>query len=111
MRLAATTSSAIGILLTTKIERAKTTIANSSIMHPVEVEHETDEVSKKLAIKFARTERHSLGDRSIHSNVKSVSSNLLPDICLICERLGPLYTTDTVSRFYHLHHFTIKGFD
>ena len=81
-----------------KLERAKTTIANSSIERPAEDNsQEIDEASHQRQAKVSRPKRHLLKEGTTPGET---SSNILPRVCLICKRPGPLYITDVVNKFY-----------
>ncbi len=80
-----------------KLARAKTTIANSSRKRPAEENtQESDEANLPHQAKVACTRRHFLKEGT---NPGKTSSNVLPQICLICKRPGPLYITDAVKIF------------
>ena len=71
-----------------KLDRAKTTIANAGRKRLFEESIEQTDVNPKSG-KVARTTRHSIS--SFHHPCQS--SNVLPEICLICKRPGALYIT------------------
>ena len=78
-----------------KLQRAKT-LGNSSIKRTAQESiNETD--SEDPATKVARTTRCSLEKET---SGPCRSSNILPEICLICKRAGPLTITDRVCYIF-----------
>lgn len=85
-----------------KLNRAKTTIANTDRKRSVvETIDQTQENVNIRPEKVARTTRQTLQRQSQRMiNPPCRSSNVLPEICLICKRPGPLFLTDQVFIFY-----------
>ena len=80
-----------------KLERANTTLANAGRKRVSEQSIGQPEINSN-ARKVARTTRHSLSTLKKVKDCPSTcrSSNVLPEICLICKRPGALYITDKV---------------
>ena len=91
-----------------KLDRAKTTLTNAADRKRV-ADDNTQTICPRPE-KVTRTTRQSFPARS---------SNVLPDICLICKRHGPIYITDKVYRvllylfmcFCNINLFTPKYFN
>ena len=89
-----------------KLERAKTTKANSGIKGPAEDNsQEIDEAGHQHQAKVSRPKRHLLKEGTTPGKT---SSNILPHVCLICKRPGPLYVTDAVNKFRTLYITSFK---
>ena len=74
-------------------------IANSSTKRPAEGNsEEIHEASHQHQAKDSRPKRHCLLKEG--TTPGRTSSNILPQICMICKRSGPLYITDAVNKFY-----------
>ena len=81
-----------------KLRRAKNTLANSSIKRTAqERTDETDSEDPDPATKVTRTTCRSLGKAT---SCARRSSNVLPEICLICKRAGPLTITERVCYIF-----------
>ena len=78
-----------------KLERAKTTLANAGRKRVSEQSIGQPEINPNAG-KVARTTRHSVSTLEKVKDCPSRSSNVLPEICLICKRPGALYITDKV---------------
>ena len=88
-----------------KLARAKKTIANSRLKRPVEENsHESDVANLLHQAKVARTRRQLQKEGT---SARKTSSNVLPQICLICKRPGSLYITDAVDSYVWLLLFVI----
>ena len=87
-----------------KLERAKTTLANAGRKRVSEQSIEQPEINPNAG-KFARTTRHSVSTLEKVKDCPSKSSNVLPEICLICKRPGALYITDKVCPSVSLNIF------
>lgn len=80
----------------TKIERAKTTLSNASRKRSICETANKNEATTSKPQKAPRTTRQS-GSTSCQS---SSTSNVLPKICLVCKRPGPIYITHKVTLFH-----------
>ena len=70
----------------TKLERARQTLGNRA--ESVEDDHGRKKEDSPPVAKARKSLRQSLGQSA---------SNVLPKICLICKKNGPIYITDKVS--------------
>lgn len=78
-----------------KIERAKSTLANAGRKRLADKTIEDEETNLKLkSQKIARSTRQSDKKGIVHPG--SRSSNVLPEICLVCKQPGPIYITEKV---------------
>ena len=80
-----------------KLERAKTTLANSGKKRVAEGDSDVEgSMPSATPAKVTRTTtRLSIGSLTTQPS-SSKSSNVLPEICLICKRPGHIYITDRV---------------
>jgi hypothetical protein len=82
-----------------KLERAKITLANSGKKRVAEEESDVEgNIPSVIPAKVIRTTTHrSLANLTAQPSASSSrSSNLLPEICLICKQPGHIYITDRV---------------
>jgi hypothetical protein len=77
----------------TKLEKARNALANASRKRPAEIETNESEGQSRPK-RSAR--QQSLGEKTSQS---SRSKHVLPEVCLICKRTGPIYITDPVLCF------------
>lgn len=91
-----------------KLDRAKTTLANAGRKRSAEPMERIEQTEKRRKPeKVARTTRQTIEKLMAHPCPRS--SNVLPDICLICKLPGPLYLTDQVFiLFLHLGCFSVS---